>query len=218
MQPGVVGTVVLLEGVAFARNAQGQQRQLKFGDAVFEGEVIVTLADSRVELAFENGTKFVMRAKETVTLDSTVFGNELVLPGSEDGGLLERIGELTDIAKAMFGSSGEGAAQESSSGGTLNARVGADDGNGFVQLLRTVEEVNPATFQFAPAIQPAVQDPIVPAAPAPTGGAAAAGSPATAPASSPASAPIQGVPAGQAGAEDTPVVFSAAGGNGITVS
>ncbi|MDI1272220.1 retention module-containing protein, partial [Polaromonas sp.] len=152
-EANVVGNVVLIEGIAFAQNSDGEQRLLKFGDPVFEGEVIVTAAGGRVELAFDQGGKFLLRSRETVTLDSTVFGN--VLPDADSGALLPRVGELTSILNAISeGSSLDRLLQETSSGVSSasdagGANIRADDGNNFVQLLRTAEELAPLTYEYA---------------------------------------------------------------------
>ncbi|MDI1239874.1 MAG: retention module-containing protein, partial [Polaromonas sp.] len=152
-EANVVGNVVLIEGIAFAQNSDGDQRLLKFGDPVFEGEVIVTAAGGRVELAFDQGGKFLLRSRETVTLDSTVFGN--VLPDVNSGALLPRVGELTSILSAISeGSSLDRLLQETSSGVSSasdagGANIRADDGNSFVQLLRTAEELAPLTYEYA---------------------------------------------------------------------
>ena len=95
----VVGNVVVLEGSAFAENASGERRQLKFGDPVFEGDVLVTATGARVELALDQGGKFLLRSRETVTLDSTVFGN--LLPDGGSAALLPRVEELTRILNAI---------------------------------------------------------------------------------------------------------------------
>ncbi|MDO9259300.1 MAG: retention module-containing protein, partial [Polaromonas sp.] len=152
-EANVVGNVVLIEGIAFAQDSDGGQRPLKFGDPVFEGEVIVTATGGRVELAFDHGGKFLLRSRETVTLDSTVFGN--VLPDANSGALLPRVGELTSILNAISeGSSLDRLLQETSSGVNSASDVGgthirADDGNNFVQLLRTVEVLAPLTYEYA---------------------------------------------------------------------
>jgi len=84
----IVGKVALLQGQAYAKNADGSQRLLKVGDVVYEGEVIVTAANSRVELDFDGGQHFLLREKETVTLDSAVIGNEP--PEARDAALIKR--------------------------------------------------------------------------------------------------------------------------------
>ncbi len=149
----VVGKVVLIEGVAFAQNTDGEQRQLKFGDPVFEGEVLVTTAGGRVELAFDQGGKFLLRSRETVTLDSTVFDN--ILPDGNGGALLTRVRELTSILNAINeGSSLDRLLQETSSGvspasSVSSASIRPDDGNNFVQLFRTAEALAPLTYEYA---------------------------------------------------------------------
>ncbi|MDP1954215.1 MAG: retention module-containing protein, partial [Polaromonas sp.] len=148
----VVGNVVVLEGIAFAENASGERRQLKFGDPVLEGDVIVTSTGARVELAFDQGGKFLLRSRETVTLDSTVFGN--LLPDGGSAALLPRVEELTRILNAISeGSTLDRLLQETSSGVSSSSGVGvsgirSDDGNNFVQLLRTVEALAPLTYEY----------------------------------------------------------------------
>jgi hypothetical protein len=130
-----VGTVALLEGQAFARGKDGSQRALKVGDVVMEGEVIVTGAGSHVELAFEGGQSFLLREKETVTLDNAVLGTDL--PEGHDAALLDRISETAAITRAIAeGSALDDLLEETAAG--LDGGSG-EDGHSFVQLLRVVE-------------------------------------------------------------------------------
>ncbi|MES2383838.1 MAG: retention module-containing protein, partial [Pseudomonadota bacterium] len=148
----VVGNVVVVEGVAFAQNKEGAQRQLRFGDPVYEGEVLITAVGGRVELAFDQGGKFLLRSKETVTLDSTVFDN--MLPDGNSGALLPRAGQLTSILNAISeGSSLDMLLQETSSGvassvGSGVTSIRPDDGNSFVRLIRTAEALAPLTYEY----------------------------------------------------------------------
>ncbi len=98
-QTNIVGKVALLEGQAFARSSDGSERQLKLGDAVYEGEVIITREGSKVELAFDQGPTFLLREKETLTLDSSVFDSESA--DAKNAALLPRVGELTEITQAI---------------------------------------------------------------------------------------------------------------------
>lgn len=149
-ETNVVGNVSVIEGVAFAQNKDGTQRQLQFGDPVFEGEVVVTATGGRVELSLEQGGKLLLRSQETVTLDSTVFDN--LLPDSDSAALLPRIGELTSIINAISeGSSLDRLLQETSSGvGSASSVSGSsirqDDGSSFVQLVRIAEALAPLTY------------------------------------------------------------------------
>jgi hypothetical protein len=140
----IVGKVALLQGQAVARGADGSQRALKVGDVVYEGEVIVTAANSRVELALEGGNTFLLRAKETVTLDKAVIGNEL--PEARDAALLDRVTETAEITRAIAqGSSLDELLEETAAG--LSGGP-ASDGHGFVELLRIVEAVPPLAYEF----------------------------------------------------------------------
>jgi hypothetical protein len=73
----VVGKVASIEGQVFAKGPDGTVRQLKVGDPVYEGDLIQSSANGRVELAFDNGAVYFLRDKESVTLDGMVFGGRL---------------------------------------------------------------------------------------------------------------------------------------------
>ncbi|WP_395688382.1 Calx-beta domain-containing protein, partial [Caenimonas koreensis] len=158
-----VGTVVLIEGVAFARDPQGKQRQLKFGDPVFEGEVIIALDGAQVELSFENGAHLLVRAKEDVRLDQALFEN--IMPEGGKSALLGRIGEET--APATVTNDNSNAVNPQDGGGI-------DDGNTFVLLDRVVEPLTPLndlvlTSQVWPKIDLPYAPPVsnIPAPPTP---------------------------------------------------
>ena len=143
-QSKVIGTVALVEGQAFARGTDGVQRQLKVGDPVLEGEIIVTSEGGRVELTFDSGHTFLLREKETVNLDTLVTGNEL--PDAKDAALLGRVGEAVDIARAIAnGSSLDQLLEETAAGFTGGT---GEDGHSFVQLLRIGEGLTPADYTF----------------------------------------------------------------------
>ena len=143
----IIGKVASIQGEAFAKEANGVMHQLKVGDPVFEGEMIQTPPGGRVELAFNNGAVYFVRDKESVTLDSMVFGGQTadareaaLMPGQGVG--------LDDISRAIAeGSSFDRLLEETSAGRTA-AFGSANDGHSFVQLLRIVEAIDPAGYQF----------------------------------------------------------------------
>ncbi|MDD5330669.1 MAG: retention module-containing protein, partial [Sulfuricella sp.] len=144
-QGNIVGKVIVLQGQAFARSEDGHQHQLKLGDAVYEGEVIVTGPGGKVELSFDEGRSYVVREKETVTLDSMVIGSEL--PEGKDAALLGRVSELSDVTRAIAeGSSLDQLLDETAAG--LGGGGFSNDGHSFVQLLRVVEGLAPAEYQY----------------------------------------------------------------------
>jgi Mg-chelatase subunit ChlD len=144
----VVGKVAVVQGQAFARAKDGTQRPLKVGDVVHENEVIVTGENGRVELEFDSGKVFLLRAKETVALDSAVIGAEL--PDNRNAALLDRVGELADITRAIA----EGSSLDQLLEETAASLTGGSEGSGhnFVQLLRIAEALDPAgyNYQFGP--------------------------------------------------------------------
>jgi len=137
----VVGKVAVVQGQAFARAKDGTQRPLKVGDVVYENEVIVTAENSRVELEFDSGKLFLLRANETATLDSAVVGSEL--PDNRNAALLDRVGELAEITRAIAeGSSLDQLLEETAAGLTGDGEGGSHN---LVQILRIVEALVPAS-------------------------------------------------------------------------
>ncbi|MEJ5992497.1 Ig-like domain-containing protein, partial [Ramlibacter sp. PS3R-8] len=142
MEPRVVGTVVMVEGVVLARSEDGRQRQLKVGDRVFEGEVIETMAAALVELAFAQAGRFVLRAGESVTLGAALFDSLLADNEAERGQLLARTGERTRTGSVDTEGTGE---EENNEGRSiLLDRVRFDDGHGFIRLDRVNESLGTA--------------------------------------------------------------------------
>ena len=66
--PTVLGKVSAIIGKAFLRLPDGQMRELKVGDVVREGDVVIVTGNGRVEIADEAGAVYVPRADEPLTL------------------------------------------------------------------------------------------------------------------------------------------------------
>ncbi|HEY8358775.1 MAG TPA: tandem-95 repeat protein, partial [Ramlibacter sp.] len=230
MQPRVVGTVVLIEGVVFARSSNGSQRQLRHGDSVYEGEVITTQANAHVELAFVHGGRFVLRANESITLNEALFDNVFGQAEQEGSGtLLGRVAEATDPNRIDTKGLGAGREPEddSSSGAELNDRVGQDLAHGFVRLDRIAEPLDAAPFEFGSGLVADVTPHTgVEYEGRPSGASPALAPVAVAPAPAPApqppavepAPPRQVTPGAQLAQEDGVLVFSNANGNAISVS
>ena len=140
----IAGKVVVLQGQVTVRSTDGAQHQLKLGDVVYEGEVIVTGPDGRIELSFEEGRFYLLRESETVMLDATVFAPEA--SETHNAALLPGVGELADITNAIIaGNSLDQLLEETASG---LAGGGSNDGHSFVQLLRIVETTPLQNFEF----------------------------------------------------------------------
>ncbi|MFT6285569.1 MAG: hypothetical protein ACJA09_000304, partial [Alcanivorax sp.] len=55
-------------GTAYARNAEGELRELNPGDVVLEGETVVTPDGSRIEMELTNGNPFVVSDVEEMAI------------------------------------------------------------------------------------------------------------------------------------------------------
>ncbi|MDD2686811.1 MAG: retention module-containing protein, partial [Gallionella sp.] len=140
----IVGKVVILQGQVIAKSPDGTQRQLKLGDVVHEDEVITTGPGSKVEIAFDDGHTYLLREKETVTLDSIVIGADL---DAKEASLLDRVGEAVDINRALAeGSSLDSLLEETAA--NLNGSGASNDGHDFVRVLRIAEALAPANYDY----------------------------------------------------------------------
>ncbi|MBK9237880.1 MAG: retention module-containing protein [Rhodoferax sp.] len=68
------GVVVVLQGKAWVVNAAGQRIELKVGDEVQAGQVVVTDAGTRLELALPNGDPLVVAAGRELLIDANLLG------------------------------------------------------------------------------------------------------------------------------------------------
>ena len=70
MDPVAIATVVAVTGTAYARNADGELREIRPGDVLLEGETIVTPDGGTVELSLSDGSPMVVDVPElTLTTD-----------------------------------------------------------------------------------------------------------------------------------------------------
>ncbi|MDO8179795.1 MAG: retention module-containing protein, partial [Undibacterium sp.] len=138
----IVGKVVALQGQASVRSVDGSQHQLKLGDVIYENDVIITAANGRVELSFDEGRSYLLRESETVTLDASVYA-----PTQSDvanAALLPSGTTAENIIQAVVGGSSLDKLLEETAAGLGGGDAG--DGNGFVQLDRIAETVTPQSY------------------------------------------------------------------------
>ncbi|MGR2737382.1 retention module-containing protein, partial [Billgrantia sp. Q4P2] len=141
----VTAKVISITGQAWARDAEGNLRELRVGDTLQEGEVLITSDNGSVQLDFgdglnpalvEGGEQVVMTpeldageaadASEFAALDDDL---EALLAALDDDSI-----DLLDILDATAAGAGPGGA--------------ADGGHNFVRLARIAEDVNPLAFEF----------------------------------------------------------------------
>ena len=139
MEAVAIATVVAVTGEAYARNADGELREIRPGDVLLEGETVVTPDGGTVELSLSDGSPLVVSdvpemtltpdlvaetapgADESAVQDETV---EAVLAALESG---EDLGEVLDATAAGPGAAGPGG-----------------EGHSFIRLGRIVED----TYEF----------------------------------------------------------------------
>jgi len=117
-------------------------RPLKPGDVLLEGDTIVTLPGGQVQLAFLDGHMLTLLPNESFQFTAETSPNtrpevaEAALPAGEADRIIqalergENIDDLLDPTAAGLDGGGN------------------DVGNGFVRLLRIVEGVGTASYQF----------------------------------------------------------------------
>jgi hypothetical protein len=143
--PNIIGKITALTGQATA-TLNGVSRVLHVGDPVYEGEVVVTATGGYVQIAFNSGEDFLVRANETVTLDPTVFGVEV--PSGQDAALTDSAKATEELAKVIAGNGSLDSLFEETAFGFSPG--GAQEGHSFVQLLRISEAVGATSYDSAP--------------------------------------------------------------------
>lgn len=138
-----VATVVSLNGEAFARSADGTVRRLAVGDAILENEVVFTLANGQVELAFSDG-----HAAPILASESYLIGPETMVATSPDvyEAAIAAAGEVGKVVQALEEG---GDILEELEPTAAGAGAGAENsGNTFVRLMRIVEPVTPVGYEY----------------------------------------------------------------------
>ena len=144
-----VAHVSAIQGTAFAKSEDGKMRQLKVGDPVFEGEILVAPPGSQVDLAMADGRQIALRDNEALTLDTEVVGDAkadaadsaLLAVGDEAQRIIQSINEGGNLDELL---------EETAAG---EAAGGSDGGSTFVRLLRISESVDPLSYEYETARQ-----------------------------------------------------------------
>ncbi|AXY43623.1 retention module-containing protein [Halomonas sp. JS92-SW72] len=140
-----IATVISITGQAWARDADGNLRELRVGDTLQEGETLVTADNARVQLDFGDGLgPTVIDGGQQVAMtpeldaEQPVAASEFSALDEDLEALLAAIdegeGDLLDALDATAAGAGPGG--------------GADGGHSFVMLGRIAEDVNPLAFNF----------------------------------------------------------------------
>ena len=82
MADNVIATVNAVIGTAYARNANGELRELKPGDVLLERETVVTPDGASVELSLSDGSPLLVADVPELTLTPDVLAETAAIPVS----------------------------------------------------------------------------------------------------------------------------------------
>ncbi|MDD2664875.1 MAG: retention module-containing protein, partial [Dechloromonas sp.] len=161
-----VGIVSSTKGQVFARNAEGEMRRVQAGDPIFEGDVIIAAAGASAEISLLNGSpSLFVSDQQIVAIDEQVA---TTAPDATAGAVSE-LGS-TEAAKVVQkvagGTDFEALLEEEAPAAGLTAGDTTDGGHTFVDLVRVVEAVPGASYEFP--LNPTGTPPVIEGELAPT--------------------------------------------------
>ena len=140
----VIGKVVVLQGHAYIRTAQGAQIELKLGDPIHEGDVIVTAPGAVVQIGYGQGQTYVVHENETLTVDNSVFAVDG--PDAHNAALSAKGAQLAAITDAIASGDGNLDKMLEASAAGLGGGGDANSGHSFVELVRIAESTTPGAL------------------------------------------------------------------------
>ncbi|WP_141350135.1 retention module-containing protein, partial [Zoogloea ramigera] len=143
--PAPQGTIVFVQGEAYLRDRQGKLQAIKPGDAVAEGQEIVTAAGAVVDVQLPNGTKL------TVGPDRQVLFNEELLATSApepSENVVSSLGADADKVIQALNTGGDPFAGLEDPAAGLTGGGNSDQTHDFVRLVRILEDVTPLAFSY----------------------------------------------------------------------
>src|SRR5690554_4626543 len=140
-----IATVIAITGQAWARDADGNLRELRVGDTLQEGETLVTGDNARVQLDFGDGLgPTEIDGGQQVAMTAELDAGEPAEP-SEFSALDE---DLEALLAAIDEGEGDLLDAQDATAAGAGPGGGADGGHSFVMLGRIAEDVNPLAFNF----------------------------------------------------------------------
>ncbi|KGE03119.1 retention module-containing protein [Pseudohaliea rubra] len=134
MATAAIATVTAIEGTAYARNAEGELRQLRVGDQLRQGETLVTPEGSNVELDLADGQQIAIADVPEVTMDSDMLAE---FAASADEAAL-RDDTLDEVIAALEGDGDLSEILEATAAGA--GADGTNAGSTFIRLSRIAED------------------------------------------------------------------------------
>ncbi|MDR5866004.1 retention module-containing protein, partial [Halomonas koreensis] len=140
-----IATVVSITGQAWARDEAGNLRELSVGDALQEGETLVTSDNGRVALDFGDGLEpTVIEGGQEVAMTSDLAADEPV--ASEEASAQDD--DIEALLAAIEEGEGDLLEDLDATAAGAGAAGGVEGGHGFVRLMRITEGVDPLAYQF----------------------------------------------------------------------
>ena len=156
-----VGVVTSTKGEVFARGEDGKMRRLNTGDQVFEHDVIVTANGSAADISMFNAPPLSINEQQTISVDAQVTA---VAPDATAGSVAPLgSSEAAKVIQTVATGSGldvNALLEDDAAAAGLTGGDGADGGHTFVDLMRIVENVPGAGYDFptyAPGSAPTIQ-------------------------------------------------------------
>ncbi|MDY7115089.1 retention module-containing protein, partial [Halomonas sp. SSL-5] len=140
-----IATVTAITGQAWARDADGNLRELSIGDTLQDGEVLVTADGARVELDFgDNLDPTVIQGGQEVAMTPDLGGEEAV--AEEEASALDE--DLEALLTAIDEGEGDLLAELDPTAAGAGPGGGAEGGHSFVMLARITEPLSPLSYAF----------------------------------------------------------------------
>ncbi|MBE9607947.1 retention module-containing protein [Chitinilyticum piscinae] len=137
-------TLLVVEGRAFIRQPDGSLLPVANGEALHEGQVLVTGADGKVTLLLPNGQLVELGPDRSVLIDGDLSG---LNPTDATEARIADAGQSVDQILAALDQGKDLSTELEATAAGLTAG-GQEEGHGFVQLLRIAEELDPVRFNF----------------------------------------------------------------------
>ena len=137
MDPVAIATVVAVTGKAYARNADGELREIRPGDVLMEGETVVTPDGATVELSLSDGSPLVVADVPELSLTPDLVAD--TAPGADESAIQDETVEQV-LAALESGEDLSNVLDATAAGPSASGPGG--EGHSFIRLGRIVEETD----------------------------------------------------------------------------
>jgi hypothetical protein len=143
--PATQGTIVFVQGEAYLRDRQGKLQAIKPGDAVAEGQEIVTTAGAVVDVQLPSGAKLSIGPDRQVLLNDELFATSAPEPTEN---VVSSLGADADKVIQALNTGGDPFAGLEDPAAGLTGGGNSDQTHDFVRLVRILEDVTPLAFNY----------------------------------------------------------------------